>query len=57
MSENGGRGTFNARRVAKLQRIQKRIDDLRSRGLLKKHEYVSVSTAEFERKYFNADRS
>ena len=49
--------SINAMRATKLQGIQRRIEDLRSRGLLKKHEYVSVSTAEFERRYFNADRS
>ena len=48
--------SVNAGRATKLQGIQKRIENLRSRGLLKKHEYVSVTTAEFERRYFNARR-
>ena len=40
-------------RAKKLREIQKRIDDLNSRGLLKKQEYVSISTSEFERRYYN----
>ncbi|MEK8017683.1 MAG: hypothetical protein VSS75_012495 [Candidatus Parabeggiatoa sp.] len=40
-------------RVKKFQEIQKRIDDLKSRGLLKKQEYVSFSTSDFERRYYN----
>jgi hypothetical protein len=49
--------SINTRRAKELQEIQKRIGNLRSRGLLKKQEYVSVSTAEFERRYYNADHA
>jgi len=38
-------------RSEKLQRVQKRVDDLKSRGLLKKQEFVRTTTAEFERRY------
>ena len=31
-------------RAQRLQQVQKKIDDLKSRGLLKKQEYVSSST-------------
>ncbi len=44
---------MNTNRVKKLQEVQKRIDNLRSRGLLNKQEYVSVSTSEFERMHYS----
>lgn len=52
---NKAEKSINTKRGKELQEIQKRIGNLRSRGLLKKQEYVSVSTAEFERRYYNAD--
>ena len=42
---------------SKLQDIQKRIENLKSRGLLKKQRYVFVTTADFEKRKFNARRS
>lgn len=40
-------------RAKKLQEVQKKVDDLKSRGLLKKQEYVSVSTSDFERRCYS----
>jgi hypothetical protein len=45
--------SLETKRAKNLQEIQKRIDDLKSRGLLKKQEYVSFSTSDFERRYYN----
>jgi hypothetical protein len=38
-------------RWIRLQEIQKRVNDLKSRGLLRKQDYISVSNADFERRY------
>ena len=51
---NTAEKSVNNTRAKKLQEIQKRIDDFKSRGLLKKQEYVSVSTSEFERRYYSS---
>ncbi|MGI9345861.1 MAG: hypothetical protein ACR2PW_06320 [Gammaproteobacteria bacterium] len=40
-------------RAHKLQEVQRKINDLRSRGLLKKQEYFSASTSDFESKYYS----
>ncbi len=47
--------SISTNRAKKLQEVQKRIDNLKSRGLLKKQEYVSVSTSEFERRYYSSN--
>jgi len=41
----------NPGRLARLQEVQKRVNDLRDRGLLRKQRFVSVSTSDFERRY------
>ena len=38
------KGSIDPSRAEKLRRVQKKIDDLRARGLLKKQEYMSPIT-------------
>jgi hypothetical protein len=42
---------IDTKRVKKLQKIQKRIKNLKSRGLLVKQKYRAISAAEFLRRY------
>lgn len=36
-------------RAERLEKVQKKIDDLRSRGVLKKQEYKTFTVADYER--------
>jgi len=38
-------------RALRLERVQQKVDDLKSRGLLKKQRCIITTTADFERKY------
>ena len=42
---------FDPRRAEKLREVQKKVVDLRSRGLLRRREIVVVTTSDFERRY------
>lgn len=42
---------LGAGRVEKLGDVQHKVSDLRSRGLLRRREFVVVTTSDFERRY------
>ena len=42
---------LDASSVKKIREVQDQIDDLRSRGFLRKQEFKSMGTSEFERLY------
>lgn len=41
-------------RLSRLQEVQKKVESLKERGLLNRQEYVSVTTSEFERRYYTS---
>lgn len=43
--------SLSAEKLQKLNELQEKVKSLRKRGLLNKNEFVSVSTADFERRY------
>jgi len=43
--------SLSAQKLQKLNELQEKVKSLRKRGLLNKNEFVSVSTADFERRY------
>lgn len=46
--------SIDSSRAQRLQQVQKKIDDLKSRGLLKKQEYVSSSTMpNFDKRHYH----
>ena len=47
--------SVSPRRAKELQQVQQRFSDLRSRGLIRKQQYRSASTGEFERKYYQIE--
>lgn len=40
-------------RAEKLREVQEKVTDLRSRGLLRRREFVVVTTSDFERRYMS----
>ena len=48
---------LDSTRIERLERVQKKVDSLNSKGLLRKQKYVSVSTADFERLIYKSRSS
>lgn len=46
-----GEHRLDVKRVEKLREVQKKVLDLRARGLLRRREFVVVTTSDFERRY------